>query len=195
MDRIEISRRTFVGTAGTLAARAPLALAGCGNGGSSSAAGGAGIGGGSAASSASGYDMNEIINGARTAHDYGVEEARQIAREVIREAWPTVVEIAEPTEGMYEFDAIFIDDEECPVSAIAIMHERPLRLRARGGASALLASKAIKTHLPSLRGLAALCRQTRVAHWRGSFLARRIDPSLRGGFCTPFSSVDSTCEI
>ena len=66
--------------------------------------------------------MDEIINGVRTAHDYGIEEAKQIAREVIREAWPTVVEIAEPTDGMYEFDAICIDDEECPVSAIAIMH-------------------------------------------------------------------------
>ncbi len=42
MDRMEISRRTFVGTAATLAAGVLLALAGCGNGGSSSAAAGAG---------------------------------------------------------------------------------------------------------------------------------------------------------
>ena len=52
-----------------------------------------------------------------------VDDARQIAREAIRETWPTVVEIAEPTDGMYEFDAICIDEEECPVSAIAIMHD------------------------------------------------------------------------
>ena len=52
-----------------------------------------------------------------------IEEAKQIAREAIRETWPTVVEIAGPTDGMYEFDAICIDEEECPVGAIAIMHD------------------------------------------------------------------------
>ena len=53
MKQNAINRRTFVGTVGTLAAGALLALAGCGNGGSSSATGGAGAGAGSATSSAS----------------------------------------------------------------------------------------------------------------------------------------------
>jgi len=58
MDRMEISRRTFIGTTGALAAGALLALAGCGSGGNPSSASGASSAGSasteSAASSASG---------------------------------------------------------------------------------------------------------------------------------------------
>lgn len=52
-----------------------------------------------------------------------IEEARQIAREVICETWPTATEIAEPAKSMFEFDTICIDSDECKVSSIAIMHD------------------------------------------------------------------------
>ena len=41
-----------------------------------------------------------------------IEDAKQIAREAIHETGPTAVEIVEPTNGMYRFDAICIDEEE-----------------------------------------------------------------------------------
>ena len=52
-----------------------------------------------------------------------INKAKAHAREAIHEAWPTAVEVAEPTAGMYEFDAIIIDDESCPVSSVSIMHD------------------------------------------------------------------------
>ena len=52
-----------------------------------------------------------------------VNKAKAYARETIHEAWPTVNEVDELTIGMYEFDAICIDDEACPVSSVSIMHD------------------------------------------------------------------------
>ena len=52
-----------------------------------------------------------------------IEEAKQIAREAIEQAHDVAIELDEPTEGMYEFDAIIIDDEQCEVAEIAIMHD------------------------------------------------------------------------
>lgn len=52
-----------------------------------------------------------------------IEEARRYAREVIDQAHETAIEADEPTKGMYEFDAIVIDDEECDVAEIVIMHD------------------------------------------------------------------------
>jgi len=52
-----------------------------------------------------------------------INDAKQYAREAIREAWPTAVEVADPTAGMYEFDAICIDDEFSPISSVSIMHD------------------------------------------------------------------------
>ena len=52
-----------------------------------------------------------------------IEEARRIARETIEQAHDVAIELDEPTEGMYEFDAIVIDDEQCEVAEIAIMHD------------------------------------------------------------------------
>ena len=72
-----------------------------------------------------------------------IEEARRIARETIGQAHQTAIELDEPTKDMYEFDAIVIDDENCDVAEIAIMHdfdndwyalvERPARIKAGGG--------------------------------------------------------------
>ena len=52
-----------------------------------------------------------------------IEEARRFAREVIDQAHETAIEMDEPTEDMYEFDAIIIDDEDCDVAEIAIMYD------------------------------------------------------------------------
>ena len=52
-----------------------------------------------------------------------VNKAKAYARKAIHEAWPTVNEVDELTIGMYEFDAICIDDEACPVSSVSIMHD------------------------------------------------------------------------
>lgn len=52
-----------------------------------------------------------------------IEETRRYAREVIDQAHETAIEADEPAEGMYEFDAIVIDDEDCDVSEIAIMYD------------------------------------------------------------------------
>ena len=52
-----------------------------------------------------------------------IDNAKQYAREAIHETWPTAKEAAEPTASMYEFDAICIDDETCPVSSVSIMHD------------------------------------------------------------------------
>ena len=52
-----------------------------------------------------------------------IKEARRYAREVIDQAHETAIEADEPTKGMYEFDAIIIDDEDCDVSEIAIMYD------------------------------------------------------------------------
>lgn len=52
-----------------------------------------------------------------------IEEARRYAREVIDQAHGTAIEADEPAEGMYEFDAIVIDDEDCNVAEIAIMYD------------------------------------------------------------------------
>lgn len=52
-----------------------------------------------------------------------IEEARAYARNVIGQAHETALEVEEPTKGMYEFDAIIIDDEDCPVAEFAIMHD------------------------------------------------------------------------
>ena len=52
-----------------------------------------------------------------------VNKAKAYAREAVHEAWPTVNEVDELTIGMYEFDAICIDDVACPVSSVSIMHD------------------------------------------------------------------------
>jgi hypothetical protein len=52
-----------------------------------------------------------------------VANAKQFARQAIHETWPTAKEVAEPTACMYEFDAICIDDESCPISSASIMHD------------------------------------------------------------------------
>jgi hypothetical protein len=52
-----------------------------------------------------------------------VVEAKQCAREAIHEAWHTAKEVTESTAGIYEFDAICIDDEACPISSASIMHD------------------------------------------------------------------------
>lgn len=52
-----------------------------------------------------------------------IEEAKRIARETIEQAHDIAIELDEPTEGMYEFDAITIDGEQCDVAEIAIMHD------------------------------------------------------------------------
>ncbi len=52
-----------------------------------------------------------------------INDAKQYAREAIREAWPTAREVAVPTAGMYEFDAILIDDEACSIASVSIMHD------------------------------------------------------------------------
>ena len=51
-----------------------------------------------------------------------IEEARAYAREAIHETWPTAKEVAQPTAGMYEYDAILIDDETCYIASVSIMH-------------------------------------------------------------------------
>ena len=72
-----------------------------------------------------------------------INVAKRYVREAIHETWPTAREVAETTNSMYEFDAIVIDDENCDVAEIAIMHdfdndwyalvERPARIKAGGG--------------------------------------------------------------
>lgn len=52
-----------------------------------------------------------------------IEEARRLAREAIEQAHQTAIELDEPTKDMYEFDAIVIDDEDCDVAEIAVMHD------------------------------------------------------------------------
>ena len=55
-------------------------------------------------------------------HD-NVADAKQYAREVIHETWPTAKEVSQSTAGMYEFDAILIDDETCSIASVSIMHD------------------------------------------------------------------------
>jgi len=50
-------------------------------------------------------------------------EAKAYAREAIHETWPTAKEVAQPTAGMYEYDAILIDDETCSIASVSIMHD------------------------------------------------------------------------
>jgi hypothetical protein len=52
-----------------------------------------------------------------------IDSAKQYAREAIHEAWPTAREVAGQTAGMYEFDAIYIDNEACPIGSVSIMHD------------------------------------------------------------------------
>ena len=52
-----------------------------------------------------------------------VESAKQYAREAILEAWPSAKELATPTDGMYEFEAICIDEQDSEVSSASIMHD------------------------------------------------------------------------
>ena len=52
-----------------------------------------------------------------------VESAKRYAREAILEAWPSVRELAIPTDGMYEFDVICIDEQDSAVGSISIMHD------------------------------------------------------------------------
>jgi hypothetical protein len=52
-----------------------------------------------------------------------VNEAKAYAREAIREARPTAVEVARPTADMYEFDAICTDDEARPISSVSITRD------------------------------------------------------------------------
>ena len=52
-----------------------------------------------------------------------INDAKQCAREAINETWPTTREVAVPTAGMYEFDAILIDDETCSIASVSIMHD------------------------------------------------------------------------
>ena len=52
-----------------------------------------------------------------------IEDARAYAREAIHETWPTAKEVAQPTAGMYEYDAILVDDETCSIASVSIMHD------------------------------------------------------------------------
>lgn len=52
-----------------------------------------------------------------------INDAKRFAREAIHDTWPSAQEIAEPTDSMYEFDAICIDDETCPIGSVSIMHD------------------------------------------------------------------------
>lgn len=52
-----------------------------------------------------------------------IEEARDQARAAIAEAYPQALEVEDVTKGMYEFDAVIIDDEECEIAEVAIMHD------------------------------------------------------------------------
>ena len=38
------------------------------------------------------------------------------SREAILETWPSVREVVEPTDSIYELDAIRVDNEDCPIS-------------------------------------------------------------------------------
>ena len=58
-----------------------------------------------------------------TANLNPIEEAKAYAREVIRETWPAAKEVSQSTAGMYEFDAILIDDEACSIASVSIMHD------------------------------------------------------------------------
>ncbi len=51
-----------------------------------------------------------------------IEDAKQYAREAIRETWPTVEETTRMSSDAYEYDAIYIDDETCEVASVSIMH-------------------------------------------------------------------------
>lgn len=52
-----------------------------------------------------------------------IEEAKAYAREAILETYPDAREVEAPTKGSYEFDAIIIDDAECGIAEVAIMHD------------------------------------------------------------------------
>ena len=52
-----------------------------------------------------------------------IEEAKAYAREAIRETRPAAKEVPQSTAGMYEFDAILIDDEACSIASVSIMHD------------------------------------------------------------------------
>lgn len=52
-----------------------------------------------------------------------IEEAKAYAREAIHETWPAAKEVPQLTAGMYEFDAILIDDEACSIASVSIMHD------------------------------------------------------------------------
>lgn len=52
-----------------------------------------------------------------------IDEDKAYAREVIRQAYPEARETQETAKMSYEFDAIIIDDEECQLYEISIMHD------------------------------------------------------------------------
>lgn len=52
-----------------------------------------------------------------------VEQAKQYAREAIRETWPTVEETTQASLGAYEYDEIYVNDEACSIASISIMHD------------------------------------------------------------------------
>ena len=58
-----------------------------------------------------------------TANLNPIEEAKAYAREAIRETRPAAKEVPQSTAGMYEFDAILIDDEACSIASVSIMHD------------------------------------------------------------------------
>ena len=51
-----------------------------------------------------------------------IEDAKQYARESIRETWSTVEETTRMSSDTYEYDAVYIDDEACEVASVSIMH-------------------------------------------------------------------------
>ena len=51
-----------------------------------------------------------------------IKDARQYAREAIRETWPTAEETTRLSSDAYEYDAIYIDDESCRVASVSITH-------------------------------------------------------------------------
>lgn len=55
--------------------------------------------------------------------DERVARARELAREAILETWPDTIELASPSPGMHEFDAILIDDESCDTASVRILHD------------------------------------------------------------------------
>lgn len=59
----------------------------------------------------------------RTQSEERVSQARALAREAMLETWPDAAELAAPAPGMYEFDAIIIDDDSCDTASVSILHD------------------------------------------------------------------------